>query len=343
MTNPASRMLRLLSLLQTHRHWSGTELAERLGVTTRTIRRDVDRLRALGYPVAGLGGSEGGYRLQAGSELPPLLLDDEEAVAIAVGLRTAAGGTVAGIEEASLRALAKLEQVMPSRLRRRVNALHTYTVPLTAILPTVDPETLATITLACRDHERLRFRYRTHEGATSRRMTEPHRLVSTGRRWYLVAWDVGREDWRTYRVDRLDQPQSTGVRFAERALPAGDAAAYVADAIRAPFSQHQAVVQLHAPLEAVADRLPPSAGVLESVDDHTCLLRTAADSLEWLASFVGVLGVDFEIVEPAALVDYVRALGERFARATGLCEPVSAVNTADRSRTTKSAPSMLRP
>lgn len=310
-------MLRLLSLLQTHRHWSGRELAERLGVSTRTIRRDVDRLRVLGYPVAGLNGSEGGYRLQAGSELPPLLLDDEEAVAIAVGLRTAAGGTVAGIEEASLRALAKLEQVMPSRLRQRVNALRTYTVPLTAASSTVDPETLTTITFACRDHERLRFRYRTHDGTTSRRMTEPHRLVSAGRRWYLVAWDVGREDWRTYRVDRLDQPQPTGVRFTERDLPADDAAAYVAEAIRAPFSRHQAVVRVHAPLEVIADRVPPPAGVLETVDDHTCVLRTAADSLEWLALFVGVLGVDFNVVEPAALVDYVRAIGERFARASG--------------------------
>ena len=316
MTDPASRMLRLLSLLQTHRYWSGTELAERLAVTTRTIRRDVDRLRGLGYPVAGLNGSGGGYRLEAGSELPPLLLDDEEAVAVAVGLRTAAGGTVAGIEEASVRALVKLEQVLPSRLRRRVNALHTYTVPLTRTSALVDPETLATITLACRDHERLRFLYHTHDGTTSRRMTEPHRLVSTGRRWYLVAWDVGREDWRTYRVDRLEQPQPTGVRFAERDLPAEDAAAYVAEAIRVPFSQHRAVVRLHAPMPAVADRVPPSAGVLEAVDDHTCLLRTDTDCLEWLTVFVGVLGVDFDVVAPAALVDCVRAAGERFARAS---------------------------
>ena len=316
MSDPASRMLRLLSLLQTHRHWSGTELAERLDVSTRTIRRDVDRLRDLGYPVAAMPGVEGGYRLEAGSELPPLLLDDEEAVAMAVGLRSAAGGTVAGIEEASVRALAKLEQVLPSRLRRRVNALHTYMVPLPATSPTVDPETLAAITLACRDHERLRFRYRTHDGTTSRRMTEPHRLVSTGRRWYLVAWDVGREDWRTFRVDRLDEPQPTGVRFVERELPTGDAAAFVVEAIRAPFATHQAVIRLHAPLEVVADRLPPSAGVLEAVDADTCLLRTVTDSLEWLALFVGVLGVHFDVVEPPALLDCMRTLSERFARAS---------------------------
>lgn len=309
-------MLRLLSLLQTHRQWSGSELAERLGVTARTIRRDVDRLRDLGYPVAAFAGVEGGYRLQAGTELPPLLLDDDEAVAIAVGLRSAAGGTVAGIEESSVRALAKLEQVLPSRLRRRVNALHTYTVPLTAATATVDPETLTTITLACRDHERLRFRYRTHDGTTSRRMTDPHRLVAAGRRWYLVAWDVKREDWRTFRVDRLDQPQPTGVRFTARDLPSGDAATFVAEAIRAPFSTHQAVVRLHAPLAVVADRLPPSAGVLEPESADSCLLRTATDSLEWLALFIGVLGVDFDVIQPAALLDSIRTIGERFARAS---------------------------
>ncbi|HWB71543.1 MAG TPA: YafY family protein [Egibacteraceae bacterium] len=317
MADPVARLLRLLSLLQTHRHWSAAQLAERLGVSTRTIRRDVDRLRSLGYPVGAVQGVEGGYRLEAGTELPPLLLDDEEAVAIAVGLRTAAGGSVAGIEETSVRALAKLEQVLPSRLRRRINAMHTYTVPLTATSPTVDPETLATITLACRDHERLRFRYRSHDGTVSRRMTEPHRLVSAGRRWYLVAWDVDREDWRTFRVDRLDDLQHTAVWFAERELPAGDAAAYVAEAIRAPFARHHAVVRLHAPLQVVAERLPPWAGVLEAVDDDTCVYRSATDSLEWLALLVGVLGVDFEVLEPAELVDCVRTIGRRFARASG--------------------------
>jgi predicted DNA-binding transcriptional regulator YafY len=315
MTDPASRMLQLLSLLQTHRHWSGSELADRLGVSARTIRRDVDRLRSLGYPVAALQGVEGGYRLEAGAELPPLLLDDDEAVAIALGLRTAAGGAIAGIDEASVRALAKLEQVLPSRLRRRVSALHAYTVPLTAEAPTVEPETLAVITLACRDHERLRFRYRTHDGTTSRRMTEPHRLVAAGRRWYLVAWDVEREDWRTFRVDRLDEPQPTAVRFAERPLPAGDAAAFVAAAVQVPFEKHRAVVRLHAPLETVAEHLPPWGGVLEAAGPDACILRTAAESLEWAALLVGILGVDFEVLEPDGLRDSVRVLGERLARA----------------------------
>ena len=314
--DPASRMLRLLSLLQTHRHWPGTELAERLEVSTRTIRRDVDRLRDLGYPVAALPGVEGGYRLEAGTELPPLLLDDEEAVAIAVGLRTAAGGSVAGIEETSVRALAKLEQVLPTRLRRRVNALSTYVVPMTATSATVDPELLATITLACRDSERLRFRYHAHDGTVTRRMADPHRLVTAGRRWYLVAWDTGREDWRTFRVDRMDQPQPTAVRFTERELPAGDAAAFVAEAIKAPFSQHHAVIELHASADVVGDRLPTSAGVLEALGAHTCVLRTPTDSLEWLAMLVGVIGVDFRILEPVELRDCVRTIGQRFAWAT---------------------------
>lgn len=317
MSDPTSRMLRLLSLLQTHRHWPAGALADRLGVTTRTIRRDVDRLRDLGYPVAAQLGVEGGYRLEAGTELPPLLLDDEEAVAIAIGLRTAAQGVVAGIEETSVRALAKLEQVLPSRLRRRVNALHDYTLPLTAApKETVDPEALATITLACRDRERLRFRYSARDGATSRRMTEPHRLVSTGRRWYLVAWDVNREDWRTFRVDRLSQLQPTGVRFAERELPGGDAAAFVEEAIRGRFQTQPVAVRLHAPMEAMTQRVPPWGGTLEAVDDATCVLRTATESLEWTAMFIGALGVDFDVFEPAELTDCIAEIRERFARAT---------------------------
>ena len=314
MTNPTSRMLAVLSLLQTHRHWSGTELAERLGVTTRTIRRDVERLRESGYPVAALAGVEGGYRLEAGRDLPPLLLDDEEAVAITVGLRTAAAGSVSGVEEASVRALAKLEQVLPARLRRRVSALNFSIVPLPGAPATVDPEALATLSLACRDSERVRFRYTAHDGTVSRRMSDPHRLVSAGRRWYLLAWDVQRADWRTYRVDRLDQLQLTGLRFAERRLPVGDAAAFVAEAIRSQFTTYSAVIRLAAPAEVIAARVPPSTGSLEAVDDSSCVLHATTDSLEWLAMLLGVLDVDFDIVEPAALVDCVRSIARRLDR-----------------------------
>jgi len=323
MSDTRARMLRLLSLLQTHRDWSGTELAERLEVSPRTLRRDIDRLRVLGYPVQATRGSVGGYRLRAGAALPPLLLDDEEAVAIAVGLRTASAGTVAGIEETSVRALAKLEQVLPSRLRRRVNALQTYTVPLIAAGPTVDPNALSSIAQACRDHERLRFAYRSREGTDSRRVVEPHRLVSAGRRWYLVAWDVDRSDWRTFRVDRLDSPASQGVRFQPRELPGGDAATFVAQAIASHLSRHSAVVTLHAPVAVVADRIRPTDGLLEAVDEQTCQLRTGADSLEWLALSIGMLDVDFDIHEPPELVSYVRALSCRLDRSVRGATPAA--------------------
>ncbi|RCV50191.1 helix-turn-helix transcriptional regulator, partial [Marinitenerispora sediminis] len=192
MLETSARLLRLLSLLQTHRDWTGAELADRLGITTRTVRRDVEKLRTLGYPVHAAPGVAGGYRLGAGAALPPLLLDDDEAVAVAVGLRTAAGGTVAGIEESSVRALAKLEQVLPSRLRHRVTTLHAVTVAVPDSGAAVAPDVLTAIAAACRAHERLRFDYRDHAGQPSVRDVEPHRLVHTGRRWYLVAWDTDR-------------------------------------------------------------------------------------------------------------------------------------------------------
>src|SRR6266540_2965783 len=191
MLETSARLLRLLSLLQARRDWTGADLADRLGVSARTVRRDVERLRDLGYPVHATRGTDGGYRLGAGAAMPPLLLDDEEAVAVAVGLRTATGGAIAGIEETSVRALAKLEQVLPSRLRRRVNAVQEFTVPFVRPGgPTVDADVLAVIAGACRDRERLRFPYKTFDGTASRRLVEPLRLVHTGRRWYLVAWDV---------------------------------------------------------------------------------------------------------------------------------------------------------
>ena len=223
MTDTPSRLLKLLALLQTRRDWGGHELADRLEVSPRTIRRDVERLRELGYPVDSLTGPAGGYRLQAGAAMPPLLLDDEEAVAIAVGLRTAAGASITGIEETSVRALVKLEQVLPAHLRRRVNALKSVTATLAATGPTVDPECLTVIAGCCRDHQRLCFAYVARDGEESRREVEPHSLVNLGRRWYLVAWDCAREDWRTFRLDRLQRPREGGVRFSgERALPGGD-------------------------------------------------------------------------------------------------------------------------
>jgi predicted DNA-binding transcriptional regulator YafY len=311
----SARLLSLLSLLQARRHWSGAELAERLEVGERTVRRDVDRLRRLGYPVDATPGVAGGYRLGAGASLPPLLLDEEEAVAVTVGLRTAARLGITGIEETSVRALAKLEQLLPSRLRRRISALGSATVPYPGSGPMVDAELLAVIAIACRDHERLRFNYRSHEGGASRRLVEPHWLVHTGRRWYLVAWDINRVNWRTFRVDRIDPRASTDRRFTPRDPPAADIAGYVARAVSSTRDRYQARVILHAPLAEVAARVPYAVGTLEPVDARTCELQTGASWLGGLAVYIAGIGVDFEVLEPPELIDQVRELARRFGRA----------------------------
>ncbi|QFQ96244.1 YafY family transcriptional regulator [Streptomyces phaeolivaceus] len=317
MLETSARLLRLLSLLQSHREWSGSELAGRLGVTARTVRRDVDRLRELGYPVNASPGTGGGYQLGAGAELPPLLLDDEEAVAVAVGLRSAAGQGIDGIGESSVRALAKLEQVLPSRLRRRVSALNAFTVPLLRgpQLSTIDPAVLTELANACRDAERLRFEYRDHGGATTRRTVEPHRLVCTERRWYLVAWDVERAGWRTFRVDRVTPTPPHGPRFTPREPPAEDLAAYVSRGVSTRAYASHAVVRLLVPLQEAAARVSPSAGTLEPYDEHSCLLRTGAPSLDVMAIHVMMTGVDFEVVEPEALTETIRTLRDRLSAA----------------------------
>ncbi|AOP46611.1 YafY family protein [Streptomyces lydicus] len=317
MLETSARLLRLLSLLQAHREWSGAELADRLAVTPRTVRRDVDRLRELGYPVHSAPGTAGGYRLGAGAQLPPLLLDDEEAVAVAVGLRTAAGGGVEGIEETSVRALAKLEQVLPHRLRRRVGALTAFTVPMPTGGPRVDAEVLTELAHACRDCRRLRFDYTAHDGTVSARTVEPHRLVCAQRRWYLVAWDTGREDWRTYRVDRIVPTPPHGPRFTPRTPPAEDLAAYVSQGVSTRVYARQATVLLHASAEAAAARISPSAGVLEAVDEGHCLLRTGAHTLEMLVVHLVMTGFDFEVREPPELVDRLREIRDRLSRALG--------------------------
>ena len=320
MLETSARLLGLLSLLQARRDWSGAELAERLEVGARTIRRDIDRLRRLGYSIEASPGVAGGYRLRAGSALPPLLLDAEEAVAVAVGLRTAASVGVSGIEETSVRALAKLEQVLPATVRRRVSALGWATVPYPGSGPVVDPDALATIAGACRDHDGLRFHYLNHEGERSRRDVQPHRLVHTGRRWYLVAWDTGRDDWRTFRVDRIEAGVALARRFAPREGPAEDIVAYVARGVSAVRDRYQALVLLHAPIKDLADRVPSGLGTLERRDERSCLLRTGSDWLGRLAIFIADLGVDFEVLEPPALIARVEELGERLARAATLAQ-----------------------
>lgn len=317
MSQTSSRLLELLSLLQGRRDWSGNELADRLEVSGRTIRRDIERLRQLGYPVESLTGPAGGYRLRAGSAMPPLLLDDEEAIAIAVGLRTAAGASVTGIEETAVRALVKLEHVLPAHLRRRVGALGSATFMLPITGPTVDPQHLTVIASACRDSEHLRFGYRTRDGVDSRREVEPHSLVNHGRRWYLVAWDHHRENWRTFRIDRLAKPASTGMRFTPRKLPAKDAAAFVAQSITGAPNRFEALVTLHAAAAEITSRVPPYWGTIEPIDAHTCQYRTGDDDLRWLALRIAMLGVDFEVHQPPELVDHLRALARRLSRAAG--------------------------
>lgn len=314
MLETSARLLRLLSLLQARRHWSGSELAERLSVTPRTVRRDVEKLRSLGYPVDAVPGVAGGYQLGAGASLPPLLLDDDEAVAVAVGLRTAAGGSVTGIEETSVRALAKLEQVLPSRLRHRVNALGTVTVPMAWGGPAVDPETLTTIATACRDNQQLRFDYRNHDGAESRRTVEPYRLGHTGRRWYLVGWDIDREDWRTYRVDRLRPRQPTGPKFTPRDPPDTDIATYISRGISTNAFRYRGRFTIHAPAEVVAQQVTPNVGVVEAMDDGRCTLHTGGNTLNELAMYIPMLGFDFEVHDPPELVDHIRQLGDRLMR-----------------------------
>jgi predicted DNA-binding transcriptional regulator YafY len=317
MRETSSRLLDLLSLLQARRDWPGAELAERLEVSGRTIRRDVERLRGLGYPVESLTGPAGGYRLRAGAAMPPLLLDEGEAIAIAVGLRTAARSSVAGIEETSLRALVKLEQVLPKHLRRRVAALGSATVAGTVTGPTVDPQHLTTIAAACRDSECLRFEYRSRDGAATRRELEPHSLVNLGRRWYLVGWDRRREDWRTFRVDRISRPSATGTRFTARTLPVKDAAAYVEQSIAGAGNRYEARVTVHAPADEIAKRIPWVAGALEPIDAHRCEYRTSDYDLDWLALRIAMLGVDVDVDGPPELIAQLDALARRLRRAAG--------------------------
>ena len=388
----SSRLLTLLSLLQGRRDWPGSELADRLEVSARTVRRDVERLRSLGYPVESMTGPAGGYQLRAGTAMPPLLLDDDEAIAIAVGLRTAAGGSVSGIEETAVRALVKLEQVLPSHLRRRVQALtaatqtlnvyggptvdpQTLTVLAAAVRdhervrfaytardragtsvagveetavralvkleqvlpahlrrrvqalgratqtlnvyggPTVDPQALTVLAAAVRDHERVRFAYTARDRAGSSRETEPHSLVNAGRRWYLVALDCGREDWRTFRVDRIDGPASTGARFHPRELPAKDAAAFVSRSLQSYPSRYEARITVECPASALEGRRW-LGGDLTPLGEQRCELRTSDDNLDWLAMRIAMIPAPYTVHEPPELVERLRAIAERIVGAT---------------------------
>jgi predicted DNA-binding transcriptional regulator YafY len=324
MANTSSRTLRLLSLLQNHRYWAGAELAERLGVSHRTLRRDVDRLRELGYPVQAHRGVDGGYQLTPGAVLPPLVVDDEEAVALAVGLQLAAQGAVA---EASARALAKVTQVMPARLRRQVEAVADMTESGTwdaGQASAIDPEVLASGALACRDAERARFDYTAASGERSHRHVEPHRLVALDRRWYLVAYDLERQDWRSFRLDRIAGVlRPTGERFRPRELPAADAAEFVRKNSASAPAAFEVEVIVEAPAATVRERIGRWATV-EEIGPVRCrmLMSARPDDLDWPVFALGVAGADFKVLSPAVLADRIRDWGSRFMRASyGMSQP----------------------
>lgn len=314
MSETTGRVLQLLGLLQSRRVWSGQELAERLRVTTRSVRRDVDRLRELGYPVHASTGHGGGYQLGAGAALPPLLLDPDEAVAMAVCLRVAAGGSVAGIGESALRALSKLDQMMPARMRSQVSAVHDATVTLGAATDTpVDPDVLMTLARASRDHEHVAAGYVDIRGTATQRRLEPYQLVTTGRRWYLLCFDRDRQDWRSLRLDRMSDVRAQGSTFVARDAP--DAATYVRRAIASAPYPYIAKVRYFAAQDVVAQTFSAASVEIEADGPNACIVTTGADDPERMVPWLALPGCDFEVLETPEVVDAVRVVAERIARA----------------------------
>jgi predicted DNA-binding transcriptional regulator YafY len=322
MAETSARLLRLLSLLQTRRDWTGAELAERLDVAPRTIRRDIDRLRKIGYPVDADRGLAGGYRLGSGAELPPLLLDDDEAVAIAVGLRGATAGAVNGIEESSVRALAKLEQILPDRVRRKVSAIQGFTVTLPRRGPSIDANVLTTLSAACRDRDRMRFKYQASDGTPSTRKVEPVRLAHEGQRWYVLAFDNDRDDWRTFRVDRIQGVPSSAGRYERRPEPEGGVEAYMAKMMQ-PWTHrertHACLVRIGASYARTTRRISPAfADAIADGDDAT-VMRLSSDSMDWVAVHLIMacteLGAELQVIEGEELRASLESMSAKFARA----------------------------
>jgi predicted DNA-binding transcriptional regulator YafY len=301
----ATRLLRLLPLLTSRRTWPGDELADRLGVTPRTIRRDIDRLRELGYEIRATPGAHGGYTLGPGAQkMPPLLLDDDAAVAVAIALATVP-------TEAAARAAAALDQVLPARLRDRVEAVTATTVPLPA--PELYQNDLAFLAQACNRAERLRFQYSDGAGNQTSRHVEPYRLVSTGRRWYLVARDVAKGEWRSFRLDRLTQPQGTGIRSRPADPP--DPAKFVSEGISSGPYRWRAKALLAAPAEVVAAKVPATVAVIEAIDEDRCLLTTGGHDLDFIAMHLASLNIPFTPLDPPELRPRCAALAARLTQA----------------------------
>jgi predicted DNA-binding transcriptional regulator YafY len=313
----SERTLRLLSLLQTHRHWSGDELAERLEVSVRTVRRDVDRLRDLGYPVTATPGVDGGYQLAPGAVLPPLILDDEEAIALAVGLELASQASVAGIADSSVRALGKLAQVMPKRLAAQVQALRSATVSmaLPSMSGPIETDVLVRLAQLCRDHERVEFEYVARDGTPSHREVEPTHIARHGQRWYLVAYDLGRHAWRSFRLDRLTDPVGTGASFLPRELPAADVPSFLNQQLGGSTPTYVIEVEIDAPAPLVEQRIGRWATVTP-IDDERCHARLTADLLDWPTFAMGVVGAEFRVLGPPEFADHLKNWSKRFAKAT---------------------------
>lgn len=309
MLSTSARLLRLASLLQSRRHWPGAALAGELGVDARTVRRDVDRLRELGYPVEASSGVGGGYGLGRGADLPPLVLDDEEAVTLAIALR-AVSANVAGVESTALRLLAKLDQLLPMRLRRRAAALHAVTLSLRTGPPLVDATVLSGLATACRDSRRLRFRYRKHDGDSGRREVEPLRLANYGRRWYLIAWDPARGDWRSFRVDRIEGAPKAGEPFVPRPPPPDVTAKLERGIAYAPFTC-RVTLRLRGTVAELESSIPVWCGILEPETATHSLLRVGAESPEALLAQVLMIGREAELVEGHDQVPSLRGAIER--------------------------------
>ena len=311
--NTSARMLRLLSLLQTHRYWPGGELADRLEVSARTLRRDVDRLRELGYVVDAVRGVAGGYQLRAGGQLPPLLLEDDEAVAIAVSLQSSAAGGTPGMEDIAVQALSKVIALMPPRLRRQMDALRSQTERLPwSSGPALDPALLSTLAQACRDSEPIHFTYTARDSEPTDRWVEPHRMVSMGRRWYLVAYDRDRQDWRSFRVDRISEPRTSGHTFRPRELPAEDALSFVQAGIRRMPQRYAVRVVFDTDPEVISAFAGRWATV--SGAPGRAVLEMNVDTLEWAMFMLANLEADFVVESPPELVEAVTRAGQRFGR-----------------------------
>jgi predicted DNA-binding transcriptional regulator YafY len=315
MLETSARLLELLSLLQLKRDWTSAELAGRFGVSTRTVRTDIGKLRSLGYPVDARPGVAGGYRLVAGTAMPPLLLDDDEAVAVALALGAVATRGL-GVEETALTALAKLEQVLPSRLRRRVEAVREATSAVPGAQPPLDLSVLGTVAAAIRGHERLRFGYTKPGGSEAARHTEPQRLVSWGPLWYLLAWDLDRADWRVFRVDRMVAHAPTGARFRPRVIPEDRVIEYVVRRVSKGTWTYRAKVLVHAPAAEVAAKIAIPVDI-EVVDELTCRVELGSNDPDGLALWMTELDVDIEVIEGDELTVAFDRLATRLRRAAG--------------------------